>query len=88
MTLLEFEEPRYAHVCDACGDCVWLGHEGSYDLYACASEARGLVLIARYGHRPQEYATLGLRNYTGKVEDLSEPFFTAYIRVRDAGRLE
>jgi len=41
--------PQYSHTCNVCIDCTWLGREGNFDLYACRSTTRGIMLIARFG---------------------------------------
>lgn len=73
------------HTCDACADCVWLGRDGFYDLYVCQSEARGTVLIARFGDRPHDFASLSMRNFKGKPDELTEPFRAAYMRAKHNG---
>lgn len=83
---MTFGQPRHTHACDACADCVWLGQDGGfYDLYCCTSDARGVVLIARYGDRPHDYASLSLRHYHSHPDGLTEPFHTAYVRARNHG---
>lgn len=79
--------PFYTHSCDACADCVWLGRESWFDLYVCTSEARGTVLVVRFGDRPNDYATLRADWIGGRVpsELVSAPFDTAYERAKRAG---
>lgn len=77
--------PQYAHHCDACADCTWLGRDDFYDLYVCRSESRGLVLLARYGMNANAFATLSLTHYKGKVDELSQPFGVAYERAKQLG---
>lgn len=77
--------PRYAHHCELCedrGGCVWLGHHDHYDLYACSSRERGVVLYARYGASGKEVASFAMRLYRGTPEELPEPFYAAYTRLR------
>jgi hypothetical protein len=81
------DEPRHVHVCTDCADCAWLGCGGTYDFYMCTSEARGVVLIARYGSRAFDYASLSLRNCRTEPENLVEPFRAAYMRARERGLL-
>lgn len=81
-------EPRHTHLCDSCRDCMWLGRDGMFDLYACTSLERGVVLIARYGNRPNDYASLSLRNHSKDPDTLSEPFRVAWVRARNAGVIE
>lgn len=82
---MKLPEPQHMHACVECADCTWLGREGSYDLYVCRSPSRGIVLIARFGSRAHDYATLSLNHYKGSVADLTEPFGYAYERARSAG---
>lgn len=77
--------PQHTHTCDECADCSWLGRDFLYDLYICRSPSRGDVLIARYGNRTHDFATLSLTHYKGAIDELTEPFATAYARARTAG---
>jgi hypothetical protein len=80
--------PQYAHVCDACADCTWLGRDTYFDLYVCRSEARGVVLLARYGRRVNDFATLSITHYKGNVDELTYPFDVAYLRAKQAGVID
>ncbi len=47
---------RYIHDCE---NCVFLTEKGIYDIYLCPTPER-VSLIARYGNRPDKYASIPL----------------------------
>lgn len=80
-------QPRYTHSCKECSACTWLGQHRFYDLYACRTEARGVVLVARYADAAWGVATLSLKSYLvlGRPEDLIEPFNIAFTKATQRG---
>ncbi len=86
MTVLRFRStPQHQHRCIDNDCCTWLGRHGQYDLYCCLTSTRGVVLIARYGDRKHDFATLSMKHYRGTPEQLTEPFHTVHQRARAAG---
>jgi hypothetical protein len=68
--------PRYVHLLPGhINRCVWLGRRGPHDLYLCFDSAGAVVLVARFGERPLDCATLLLGER--KAAELPEPFRTA-----------